>query len=63
MLQPGQSIGCDFAGDVAALGSNVANKGLSIGDAVAGFTRGGALVADNGAFQGQKATQTDRSLD
>lgn len=52
LLKPGQSVGCDFAGDVVALGSNTASKGISIGDAVAGFARGGFVVADNGAFQG-----------
>jgi len=52
LLKPGDSIGCDFAGDVAAIGSNAKDKGLSIGDAVAGFIRGGYVVSDNGAFQG-----------
>lgn len=51
LLKPGQSIGCDFAGDVAAVGSNAQSKGFSVGDPVAGFIRGGFVVHDNGAFQ------------
>jgi len=51
LLKPGQSIGCDFAGDVAAVGSNAQSKGFSVGDPVAGFVRGGFVVSDNGAFQ------------
>ncbi|CAG7850167.1 Protein TOXD [Serendipita indica DSM 11827] len=53
LLKPGQSIGCDFAGDVAAVGSNAQSKGFSVGDPVAGFIRGGFVVHDNGAFQGE----------
>ncbi|KIM27903.1 hypothetical protein M408DRAFT_70528 [Serendipita vermifera MAFF 305830] len=51
LLKPGQSVGCDFAGDVAAVGNNAKNKGFAVGDAVAGFVRGGFVVSDNGAFQ------------
>ncbi|KAH7107264.1 GroES-like protein [Auriculariales sp. MPI-PUGE-AT-0066] len=51
LLKPGASTGSDFAGVVAALGTDADNKGLKVGDAVAGFTRGGFLADDNGAFQ------------
>ncbi|KAG8835646.1 hypothetical protein FRC18_000195 [Serendipita sp. 400] len=49
LLKPGQSVGCDFAGDIAAIGKNV--TGWKVGDPVGGFVRGGFVVNDNGAFQ------------
>jgi len=56
LLKPGQSIGCDFAGDIAAIGDNAQDKGWSIGDTVGGFVRGGFVASDNGAFQEYVAT-------
>ncbi|KAG8818006.1 hypothetical protein FRC17_011004 [Serendipita sp. 399] len=51
LLKPGQSVGCDFAGDIVAIGNNV--TGWNVGDAVSGFVRGGFVRSDNGAFQGE----------
>ena len=53
-LNPGDSIGCDFSGDIVAVGSEVDTEKFKfkIGDAVAGFTRGGFNESSNGAFQG-----------
>ncbi|KZV99165.1 GroES-like protein [Exidia glandulosa HHB12029] len=51
LLKPGQSVGCDFAGVVVALGAKAEGKGVKVGDAVAGFVRGGFVDPDNGAFQ------------
>ncbi|KIO29414.1 hypothetical protein M407DRAFT_242635, partial [Tulasnella calospora MUT 4182] len=48
LLKPGQSVGCDFAGDVVQVGKNVAD--VKVGEAVAGFVKGGT-PDDNGAFQ------------
>ncbi|KAG9049435.1 hypothetical protein FS837_010239 [Tulasnella sp. UAMH 9824] len=48
LLKPGQSIGCDFAGDVVQVGKNVTD--VKVGEAVAGFVKGGT-PDDNGAFQ------------
>ncbi|PVG04010.1 hypothetical protein CPB86DRAFT_822001 [Serendipita vermifera] len=57
LLKPGQSVRCDFAGDIVAIGSTAQSRGnWSIGDAVAGFVRGGAIADDNGAFQEYVAT-------
>ncbi|KAF8311460.1 GroES-like protein [Clavulina sp. PMI_390] len=50
-LTPGTSLGSDFAGDVVEVGSEAQTKGFKIGDAVAGFTRGGILDRENGSFQ------------
>jgi hypothetical protein len=43
------------------MGSDAMDKGLSVGDAVAGYTRGGFLVSDNGAFQGVQIPSNERS--
>jgi len=53
MLSPGQSMGADFAGDVVALGKEAEGKGVKVGDAVAGYVRGGYAFGDkdNAAFQ------------
>lgn len=57
LLKPGSSVGCDFAGDIVAIGSNAQNKGKwNVGDAVAGYVRGGFVASDNGAFQEYVAT-------
>jgi NADPH:quinone reductase-like Zn-dependent oxidoreductase len=61
VLKPGDSIGCDFAGDIVGLGNDAKDKGLSVGDAVAGYTRGGFLVSDNGAFQGAQIFRNECS--
>ncbi|KAF9510973.1 hypothetical protein BS47DRAFT_1471976 [Hydnum rufescens UP504] len=37
MLKPGDSIGCDFAGDIVELGSEAQDKGFKVGDPVSGF--------------------------
>ncbi|KAF8311485.1 GroES-like protein [Clavulina sp. PMI_390] len=50
-LAPDTSLGSDFAGDIVEVGSEAESKGFKVGDAVAGFTRGGALDKDNGSFQ------------
>jgi len=52
VLKPGDSLGCDFAGDVVELGKDAEGKGFKVGDPVAGFLRGGAIDSANGAFQG-----------
>ncbi|KAG9015063.1 hypothetical protein FRB90_004942 [Tulasnella sp. 427] len=49
LLRPGQSVGCDFAGEVVQAGNNVTD--VKVGDAVAGFVKGGSVDSDNGAFQ------------
>ncbi|KDQ18861.1 hypothetical protein BOTBODRAFT_126684 [Botryobasidium botryosum FD-172 SS1] len=51
VLKPGASTGSDFAGDIVQIGADAEGKGFRVGDAVAGFTRGGAIDPDNGAFQ------------
>jgi len=53
MLAPGQSMGSDFAGDIVALGKEAEGKGAKVGDAVAGYVRGGFAFGDkdNAAFQ------------
>ncbi|EJT99391.1 GroES-like protein [Dacryopinax primogenitus] len=53
MLEPSQSMGSDFAGDVVAVGESAVGKGVKVGDAVAGYVRGGYAFGDkdNGAFQ------------
>jgi len=51
VLQPGSSVGSDFAGDIVQIGADAEGKGFRVGDAVAGFIRGGAIDPDNGAFQ------------
>lgn len=51
-LNPGDSVGCDFAGDVVTVGKAAEVKGFKLGDAVAGFIRGGFIEKDNGTFQG-----------
>ncbi|KAF8311465.1 GroES-like protein [Clavulina sp. PMI_390] len=50
-LPAGASLGSDFAGDIVEVGSEAQNKGFKIGDAVAGFTRGGSIDEQNGSFQ------------
>ncbi|KDQ11911.1 hypothetical protein BOTBODRAFT_176905 [Botryobasidium botryosum FD-172 SS1] len=50
-LEPGASVGSDFAGDIVQIGAEAEGKGFSVGDAVAGYIRGGALDRDNGTFQ------------
>lgn len=52
LLPEGASIGCDFAGTIAAVGEKAKNSGFKIGDEVSGFVRGGFVEKDNGAFQG-----------
>lgn len=47
-------MGCDFAGDIAALGKDAEGKGFKVGDAVAGFLRGGIPDSANGSFQGTR---------
>lgn len=47
-IKPGYSTGSDFAGVVAKGGGD-----FKEGDRVAGFTRGGFLQNDNGAFAGK----------
>jgi len=52
MLKAGDSVGCDFSGIIVKLGKAVdPANGFKIGDAVAGFIRGGYNDSDNGAFQ------------
>lgn len=51
LLEPGSSIGCDFAGDVVEVGADASSKGFKVGDPVAGFIRGGFVEKENGAFQ------------
>jgi len=51
MLKPGDSIGCDFAGDIVELGSEAQDKGFKVGDPVSGFVRGGFQHSDIGTFQ------------
>ncbi|KAG9015066.1 hypothetical protein FRB90_004945 [Tulasnella sp. 427] len=51
VLKDGQSTGCDFAGDVVKLAPGAEDKGLKVGDAVAGFVRGGFVDSNNGSFQ------------
>ncbi|KAG8966900.1 hypothetical protein FRC05_002348 [Tulasnella sp. 425] len=48
-LKPGDALGCDFAGDVVQVGKNVTS--IKVGDAVAGFIRGGYMESGNGSFQ------------
>jgi len=50
-LKTGDSIGCDFAGDIVELGSEAKDKGFKVGDAVSGFVRGGFIHPDIGTFQ------------
>jgi hypothetical protein len=47
-IKPGGSVGSDFGGVVCRGGG-----GYEVGDRVAGFTRGGYLQFDNGAFAGK----------
>ena len=47
-IKPGGSIGSDFGGVVCRGGG-----GYEVGDRVAGFTRGGYIQFDNGAFAGE----------
>lgn len=58
-LKDGDSMGCDFAGDVVEIGDGAEGKGIEIGDAVAGFIRGGIPDKDNGSFQGVSSVQPD----
>ncbi|KAF9510972.1 hypothetical protein BS47DRAFT_1383704 [Hydnum rufescens UP504] len=51
ILKPGDSIGCDFAGDIVELGSEAKDKGFKVGDAVSGVIRGGFHHPDIGVFQ------------
>lgn len=53
-LKPGTSTGSDFAGVVAK-----DHGDFKAGDRVAGFTRGGALQEDNGAFAGKYIHESD----
>lgn len=50
ILKPGDSIGCDFAGEIVEVGADAKEKGFKIGDSVAGFVRAG-VDENNGAFQ------------
>ncbi len=49
IAEPGVTVGCDFAGIVEQLGSDVKNASLKKGDRVAGFVHG-AKHADRGSF-------------
>ncbi|KAG8959626.1 hypothetical protein FRC03_007689 [Tulasnella sp. 419] len=51
LLNPGDSAGCDFAGDIVEIGRLAEGKGFKVGDSVAGFVRGGYNDSANGAFQ------------
>lgn len=51
-LKPGVSTGSDFSGVVV---DSKANSQYKVGERVAGFTRGGVLHQDNGAFAGKYA--------
>jgi NADPH:quinone reductase-like Zn-dependent oxidoreductase len=47
---PGFSTGCDFSGDIVALGDKAKTAGFKVGDAVSGMV---SNTKDNGAFQGE----------
>lgn len=51
-LKPGVSTGSDFSGVVV---DSKGNSPYKVGERVAGFTRGGVLHQDNGAFAGEYA--------
>ncbi|KAF7973200.1 hypothetical protein HWV62_15783 [Athelia sp. TMB] len=55
LIKPGTSTGSDFAGVVVAAKGSQQYK---VGDRVAGFTRGGFLHQDNGAFAEYISAQT-----
>jgi len=57
-LKQGDSVGCDFAGDIVSIGSKVDQEKFDLkeGTAVAGFIRGGAIDNTNGTFQGYVRT-------
>lgn len=46
----GFSTGCDFSGDIVALGDKAKASGFKVGDAVSGMV---SSTKDNGAFQGK----------
>lgn len=46
----GFSTGCDFSGDIIALGDKAKASGFNLGDAVSGMV---SDTRDNGAFQGK----------
>ncbi|KAF8311461.1 GroES-like protein [Clavulina sp. PMI_390] len=50
-LERGTSLGSDFSGDIVEVGAEAQSKGFAVGNAVAGFTRGGGIDKDNGTFQ------------
>lgn len=50
----GFSTGCDFSGDIVALGDKAKASGLNIGDAASGMV---TSTRDNGAFQGKTSAQ------
>lgn len=49
MVPPNAILGFDLAGTVVALGNDIANTELKVGDAVAGMVMGGS---NKGAFAG-----------
>jgi NADPH:quinone reductase-like Zn-dependent oxidoreductase len=51
MAPPNAILGFDLAGTIVALGSDIANSKLKVGDLVAGMVLGGS-VPDKGAFAG-----------
>jgi len=51
---PGFSTGCDFSGDIVALGDKVDASNFKVGDAVSGMV---SNSKDNGAFQGKASAR------
>lgn len=62
LVKPGASTGSDFAGDIVEIGKNAEGQGFKIGDAVAGYTRGGFIDPANGTFQGPSSPTCPTSL-
>lgn len=56
---PGFSTGCDFSGDIVALGAKAKASGFKVGDAVSGMV---SDTKDNGAFQGGFRTRSPDTL-
>jgi len=50
----GFSTGCDFSGDIIALGDKAKASGFNVGDAVSGMV---SDTRDNGAFQGNTSAR------
>jgi NADPH:quinone reductase-like Zn-dependent oxidoreductase len=51
---PGFSTGCDFSGDIIALGDKAKASGFKVGDAVSSMV---GNTKDNGAFQGKTSAR------